>query len=135
MTAEAAMRRARAILWLDGASGLGAGVAVLLLHRWLATLHEVEPGVMLAVGVVNVLYGCYSGTLATLATRRGRIPARLAVTLLVLANLGWTGICAVLLATVGRHASGLFYLHVGFEGLYVAALAGAEWRWVRPAAR
>lgn len=134
MTAEAATRRARAILWLDGASGIGAGIAVLLLHRLLAGLHQVEPDVMLGVGVVNVLYGSYSGSLAMLATRRGRTPARLAVTLLVLANLAWTSICAVLLATIGRHASVLFGLHVGFEGLYVAALAAAEWRWVRPTA-
>ena len=133
MTAEEATRRARAILWLDGGSGLGAGIAVLIVHGWLATLHAVAPDLMLGIGVVNVLYGSYSGTLAMLATRRGRIPARRAVSLLVLANLGWAAVCATLIATT--HASPFFYLHVAFECAYVTALAAAEWRWVRPAAR
>lgn len=133
MTPEEATRRARAILWLDGGSGLGAGIAVLLLHRWLAAIHEVTPGTMLGIGLVNMLYGSYSGTLALVATRRGRLPPRVAVNVLVLANLGWTAVCTMLLAKVD--GSGLFRLHVGFEGAYVAALAAAEWRWVRPVAR
>lgn len=133
MTAEEATRRARAILWLDSASGLAAGIAALLLHRWLAGVHEVTPGTMLGIGLVNVLYGGYSGTLALIATRRMRLPSRIAVNVLVLANLGWTAVCAILLAKV--EGGSLFRLHVAFEGTYVAALAAAEWRWVRPVAR
>lgn len=115
-------RNARAILWLDAGSALGAGATVIALHGWLARLHVVAPEVVLAIGIASVVYGTYTGALAILATVRRRLPARRAIELLVVANVVWSCVCIGLLATVGRPPSALYRLHVGLEGAYVALL-------------
>ena len=132
MTARFDRRRAGAILWLDSGAGLAAGATVLLTSHWLARVHEVAPGLVVMLGVTNVVYGSYSGLLATFASVRGRLPPRRAIEVLVAANLGWTCVCIGLVAKVASTASIFFLGHVAFEGAFVAALAAAEWLWVRP---
>ena len=126
-------RRARTVLGIDGGAGLVVGVFVLALHGWLAGLYGFPRSWVLALGAANVAYGSYSGTLA-LRAARGRAPSRLAVDVLVAANLGWAVVCAALVAVAWRWASPLGLAVVAFEGVFVAALAVVERRIVRPEA-
>ncbi|MFY0539638.1 hypothetical protein [Nannocystis pusilla] len=127
-------RRARAILWLDGSAACVAGVVVLALHDALAQLHGFPPALVLFIGVVNLAYSCYSGTLAIRASR-GHTPTRRAIDILVVANLAWVAVCAAIVASTAGTASAFGLAHVGLEGLFVGALAVVEYSRVRPFAR
>lgn len=128
------LTRARRLLWLDSLGALAAGALVLTLAAPLAALHRLPGEVILASALANLAYGSYSGSLATVATLRGTAP-RPGVMLLVAANLIWTLVCVVLLARHRGAATLTGWLHIGGEGLYVAALALLEARWVLPNSR
>ena len=125
--------RARTILWLDASAALLAGTLVLLLRGWLTELHDFSPRLILVLGLVNLGYGLGSGTLAVLAST-GRPPRRRWIDLLIAGNLGWTVVCAALIAVTAATASGFGLAHLGFEGAFVAGLALLERRYVRPVA-
>lgn len=127
-------RRARAILWLDGCAACVAGVVVLALHDALAQLHGFPPALVLVIGAVNLAYSCYSGTLAVRAAR-GHTPTRLAIDILVAANLAWVAACVAIVAITAGTASIFGLAHVGLEGLFVGMLAVLEYSRVRPFAR
>lgn len=127
-------RRARALLWLDGSAACVAGVVVLALHDALAQLHGFSRALVLFIGAVNLAYSCYSGTLAVRASR-GHTPTRRAIDILVAANLAWAAVCAAIVAVTADTASIFGLAHVGLEGLFVGALAGLEYRRVRPFVR
>lgn len=127
-------RHAQAILRLDAGAACLAGMAVVGLHRWLARLYEMPDALVLFIGVANLVYGAYSGSLALRASRM-RTPSRLAIEALALGNLAWALICVGLIGTHWRSASALAIATLAFEALFVTALARAEWRWVRPDAR
>lgn len=111
------------LLWVDCIGAAVAGSAVLALRRGLAALEGLPEGVLVFVGVVNLLYGAYS---CSLAVRRAR-PPRL-IYLLVAANLGWVPVCLALLVGHASSATLFAYAHLGGEALYVGALAILEWR-------
>jgi hypothetical protein len=125
-------RRAQAILRLDGGAGFCVGVAVLLLHDWVGQLHALPPSLVFFLGAANLAYGSYSGTLAIRAAV-GKATPRAAIDLLIAANALWSVVCAALLVMTHRSASPFGVAHIAIEGLFVAALAVAERRWVRPA--
>lgn len=131
-----ARRRARTILWLDGGPGLLVGILLWLLRPWLAPLYALPDGLYTLVASANVAYGCFGTALAIAVTRGGRPPVG-AITALAGANALWAVVCAVLLALAafapaGREFGLLGLLHLAGEGLFVASLAVAEWRFVRP---
>jgi hypothetical protein len=126
--------RAQAILRLDGAAGGAVGLLVLALHTWVAQLHAFPPSLVLFVGAANLAYGAYSGTLAIRAAR-GKPPSRRAIDVLIAANTCWGVVSVALLVATHRFASVFGLAHVALEGLFVVALAAAEWRWVRPFTR
>lgn len=123
-------RLARRILWLDCLGALLAGVLVLGFRERLADLYGLPLALVTAVGVVNLVYGCGSGTLARQASRGVR-PARRWVDLLIGANLAWTVVCALLAAAWWSEASAWGLAQLLGEGLYVGGLGLVEWRWVR----
>jgi hypothetical protein len=123
--------RARRVLWLDSAPAIVVGVGVLALDGLLAELYGFDASLVRFIGAANLGYGCYSGALAARATR-GKAPARRAIELLVLLNLAWAVVCALLLFRYARDASALGIAQLVLEGLYVTSLALAEWRIVRP---
>jgi hypothetical protein len=127
-------RRAQAILRLDGGAGFSVGVAVLALHAWVAQLHALPRSLVLFIGAANLAYGSYSGTLAIRAALH-KTPTRTAIDVLIAANALWCVVCAAVLITTFRSASAFGLAQVALEGLFVAALAVAEYRWVRPFAR
>ncbi len=127
-------RRAIGLLWFDSLPAVVAGVGVLALRGPLAELHGLPVGLLTVMGVVNLLYASYSGTLAARASA-GRPPPRAAVDLLIAANLAWTVVCVGIAAATWRTAAWTGTAQVLGEGVWVASLAAAEARWVRPAAR
>jgi hypothetical protein len=86
------------------------------------------------MGAANLLYGSYSAWLVVHTFRHGAPPRR-GVEILVAANLTWSVVCALLLIRLGATVSASAWAHLLFEGLFVAGLAIAEWRWVRPVSR
>ena len=121
---------ARRILAFDCGAACVAGLVVVSLHKWLATVYGLPQELVRAMGVVNLLYACYSGSLAWRVNHRGNV-SRSAVEVLVTGNFGWTLICG---AIIVLHFSGLNPLGVALvsgEALFVGALAAVEARFVR----
>lgn len=112
------------LLWIDCTAAALAGVTVLMLNGWLSRLHALPPGLLLFIGAVNVVYACYSFTLAT----RARRPKPL-INLLVFLNLAWTAVCLGLAATFAESASPFGVGHLVGEAVFVGGLACLEWRW------
>ncbi|HEX5657015.1 MAG TPA: hypothetical protein VFX59_07455 [Polyangiales bacterium] len=124
-------RRARVVLWVDGAAATGAGITVLALRQWLAPLHGIEPAFVTFLGVVNLCYGAYAGSLALRASRASALH-RVAIDVLVLANAAWAVVCAGIVVARWTSASRYGLMHVAFEGAFVGTLAFVEYRLVRP---
>lgn len=122
------------MLSLDSGAALAAGVLLLALAHVLAPWYQAKPELLQFLGVVNLLYSLGSGTLAWRA-RRGQVPRRLWIDLLVIANLTWAVVCACLLLGLRGVAGPLMLVHLALEGSFVAALAVLERRWVRPWAK
>lgn len=114
----------RNLLWIDCTAAVTAGVAVLMLSRWLSGLHALPHGLLLFIGGVNLLYATYSFSLA----RRRRRPLAL-IKLLVFANLGWAVVCLALAKGFMGSASAFGIGHLIGEAMLVGTLAGLEWRW------
>lgn len=127
-------RRARALLWFDGGAAFAGGTTVLALREWFAELHRFPVGLVLFIGIANLLYASYSGSLAALASLQ-KTPSRRAIEVLVVGNLLWMAFCAAVLVATWSSASGFGSAHVGLEGLFVGLLAAAEYRFVRPFGR
>lgn len=124
-------RRAKALLYLDGGAGLAAGIFMLVLHEWLARLHHVAPTTVLAIGAVNLAYGCYSGTLA-LRNALGHAPSRFAIDVLIAGNACWPLVCVGVLVWAWSSISVYGVAHLALEAVFVGGLAVAEYLWLRP---
>ncbi|MEO0857851.1 MAG: hypothetical protein AAFY55_13490 [Bacteroidota bacterium] len=113
----------RNLLWIDCSGALAVGVLVLALSGWLADLHGLPRSVLLFTGVMNLVYGSFSLSLA----RRTVRPKPL-LSLLASANMAWPLVCIALVvlhrATIGP--TGL--LHLLGEAIYVGGLGFVEWR-------
>jgi hypothetical protein len=110
------------ILWLDCLGAAAAGVGVLALSNWLSRLYALPRPFVITLGVANLLYGAYSGSLAVRAQR----PLAL-VKLLVFANAAWMVFCLVAAVRLMAQASIFGLAHLIFEGCYVGWLASVEW--------
>ncbi len=97
---------------------------MLILSEWLSRLYALPRGLLLLIGAVNVLYACYSFTLAT----RARRPKPL-INLLVSLNLAWTAACLGLAVTFAESISPFGVGHLVGEAVFVGGLAGLEWKW------
>jgi hypothetical protein len=117
------MRLLRHLLWIDSGAGLLAGVVMLALSGWLSELYALPRPLLVAMGVANLAYGTYSGTLA----RRARRPRGLLV-LLVAANATWAVLCMLAAVRLADTASAFGLAHLVGEGLFVGGLAALEWR-------
>ncbi|MBT9457119.1 MAG: hypothetical protein IV097_10915 [Burkholderiaceae bacterium] len=118
------MRFVPKLLWIDCAAAALAGVAVLSLIGWLSRLHVLPQGLLLFIGAVNLLYACYSFSLAI----RARRPSPL-IKFLVFANGCWAIVCICLALSLAGTASLFGLAHLLGEALFVGGLAGLEWRW------
>lgn len=114
----------RKLLWVDCTAAALVGVVVVALSGWLSGLHGLPRELLLFTGVVNLLYACYSFSLAVRATR-----PRYLIRLLVLANLAWAFVCLGLAAVFGASATPFGVAHLVGEAFFVGGLARLEWRW------
>jgi hypothetical protein len=112
----------RKLLWVDCSAAALAGVAVVSTSAWLSRLYAVPQGLLVAMGVANLVYGTFSFSLA----QRARRPRALIV-LLVAANAAWAALCGVAAVLLAGSASGFGLAHFIAEGLFVGALAALEW--------
>jgi hypothetical protein len=114
----------RNLLWVDCIAGALAGVTVLMFSGWLSSLYALPRELLLLNGAANVLYACYSFSLA----RRSRRPRAL-IDLLVFANLAWAVVCLGLVSVFAGSATVFGIGHLVGEAVFVGGLAGLEWRW------
>lgn len=125
--------RAKHLLTLDSSAACVAGLLMLALHEWLAAWYGLGRRLILLVAAVNLVYACYSGALAWRARRYDRLSRR-AVDVLVAGNFTWPIVCLALVASTWPTSKALGVAHLCGEALFVAALAVAELRVVRPEA-
>jgi hypothetical protein len=126
-------RFAKRVLWLDSSAAAIAGLLMFALRDWLTVLYALPASLLLVMSIVNVCYAAYSGTLAFRALRGARVSARW-ISLLVMANAGWSVVC-VGLAIRYRATASMFGLgQLLLEAAFVRALAWCEWTYVRPSA-
>jgi len=111
------------LLWLDCGAAALVGTGVLLLSGPLSTLEGLPRELLLFTGVINLIYGSYSFSLAVRSER----PARL-IKLLVLANLAWVPVCFALAVAFADDATPFGFAHLIGEGIFVGLLAIVEWR-------
>lgn len=111
----------RHLLWVDCSAAAVAGVLVLSLSGWLSQLEGLPRELLIFTGVVNLLYGCFS---FSLAVRRVR-PLRL-LTLLVVANLAWVPVCVALAVEFRAVATPFGFAHLLGEACFVGVLAVLE---------
>ena len=112
------------LLWVDCIAGLTVGLGVLLLHGWLSKMYNLPTNLVLATGVANLLYGCYSLSLALRSERPKNLIRGLAI-----ANMAWGAFC-VLLVVIFRDTASMFaYAVLLFEAVFVGGLGVLEWRW------
>ena len=132
MTAHTVVdRRGQLLLRLDAGAAAVVGFVELALRGPLARLLGFSASMLLVIALANLVYAAHSGTLAIRAWR-GVPPSRSAITTLVGANLCWAGVCATLVVTCWARARVFGLGMLVTEGVFVAGLAIAEHRWIRP---
>lgn len=110
------------LIRIDYLGGLSAGLAMLLLHPWLANLYEVPTSLLLALAAVNLAYGATSFTLAQ-RTRQNIVPGLKAMGI---ANLTWALCCLILFKIWLGYSTPFALAHFLFEGAFVAVLGILE---------
>lgn len=116
------MRFLRNLLWVDCTAGATVGVVVLAASGWLSRLEGLPQAVLLFTGAVNLLYACYSFSLAVRAER-----TMAQIKLLVFANLAWAPVCLGLALRFREHGTAFGFAHLIGEAVFVAGLAALEW--------
>ena len=112
----------RKLLWIDCTAGALAGAVVLALSGWLSQLEGLPREVLLFTGAVNLLYACYSFSLAIQARRK-----MWWIKLLVFANLAWVPVCLGLAFFFRNQATPWGFAHLIGEAVFVGGLAVLEW--------
>lgn len=112
----------RKLLWVDCIAAAAAGAAVLAFSGWLSRLYGLPRGLLLLIGAVNLLYACYSFSLAV----RARRPRHL-LNVLIFANGAWAAVCLGLAVAFWRPATPFGLAQLIGEAVFVGGLAGLEW--------
>jgi len=124
--------RALTILRVDSGAGLSVGIIVLLFGEWLSNLYQLPGETVRLIGFANVLYGCYSGSIVVAASS-GRSVSRAVINGLIVGNLAWAPVCAIVLLVHWSQVSAAGAIVLVGEALFVATLGALELRYVRPA--
>lgn len=115
---------AKRLLWIDCIAGATVGVFVLLLSGWLSDLYQMPRGFVIFNGIVSLLYGSYS---ASLAFRHKRPLTQ--IRFLALANMAWAVLCIAFVTYFWTTASFFGLAHLLAEVIFVGGLGRLEWRW------
>lgn len=113
----------RNLLWIDCLGAGLAGVVILALSSWLSWFYSLPLWFLMGIGVVNLVYGAFSFSIASRARRE-----LVLVTALALANSAWGLFCFLVTIFVFDIASIYGIVHLIIEGLYVGGLGWLEWR-------
>ncbi len=116
-------RRGPGLLWVDSVGGLLVGTVVVAAPGALSRLYRMPRAAVVGLGVANLAYGAFSGSLAL---RQRRSPGQIAA--LVAANAAWAAACGLAAARLAGTASVFGIAHLVAEGAYVGGLAALEWR-------
>ncbi|MBL8021204.1 MAG: hypothetical protein JNM27_16160 [Leptospirales bacterium] len=126
------MKRALALLSVDSIGGLLVGCLVMLLAPWLSDVYGWPIERVRIVGLANLSYGTYSGTLVLILWRNGGLRPW-SVRLLVGANLAWgLGCFLQLLFWLPESTTVAGISILVLEGIYVAILGWLEAKYVLP---
>ncbi|MGI9627835.1 MAG: hypothetical protein ACR2QM_13445 [Longimicrobiales bacterium] len=117
------MRILKNLLWLDCGAAALVGAGVILFAGPLSGFEGLPRSLLIFTGVVNLVYGSYSCSLAVRADRTEGL-----IKLLVLANLAWVPVCFGLAVAFSESATPFGFMHLIGEGLFVGGLAALEWR-------
>ncbi len=118
------MQLIKNLLWIDCIAGATAGVLMVLASAWLSELYSVPQHLLLVMGAVNLLYACYSFSLAISSKRPGFF-----IKMLIVANAIWAFVCLGIAARLSASMTLPGYIHLAGEAVFVGGLAFAEWNW------
>lgn len=118
------MRLARHLLWIDCVAAALAGTLMLALGDRLADLYAMPMDWLRFIGAINLLYACFSGSLAL----RRRRPVAL-VAALSIANTTWSMTCLGIAVVMAGTATVYGMMQLLGEAVFVGSLAMLEWRW------
>lgn len=118
------MRFARYLLWIDCGAAALAGTLMLTFSDRLAGLYAIPMDGLRVIGTINLLYACFSGSLAM----RSRRPVSL-IAALGIANGIWAMACVGMAVTMAGTATLFGMAHLLGEAVFVGSLAMLEWRW------
>ena len=118
------MKIAKHILWIDCTAAASAGLIVLLAVPWLSQLYHLPKEIIIFVGCVNLLYACYSFTLANYKKR-----TLFLINILVIANSIWVLVCLIMLWQFWQEMTIFAVIHIAGEVVFVGALARLEYQW------
>lgn len=124
------MKQARFILTLDSTGALVVGVFILLFSSLISNLTGWQESFTRMEGVVNLIYGSYSGILLLLF-RRGNLH-RIFVFILVTANSLWGLQCFTQVWRLKEEATYIGTATFILEGIYLLVLAYLEAKFVLP---
>lgn len=113
---------ARFLLWIDSGGALFVGALMLALLGWLSELYRLPVEVVAVVATANIVYGCFSLSLALRVRRSHAMIATLSY-----ANAAWAVCCFVGAVVFWSEASIFGIAHFVMEGAYLAYLARIEW--------
>lgn len=116
------MKIAKHILWIDCTAS--AGLIVLLAVPWLSQLYHLPKEIIVFVGCVNLLYACYSFTLANY-----KKCTLFLINILVIANSIWVLVCLIMLWQFWQEMTIFAVIHIAGEVVFVGALARLEYQW------
>lgn len=112
------------LLWIDSLGALAVGIFVLIGSGFLAGLYGLSFGTVVTLALVNLIYGCYSFSLA----RRAHRPVSL-IRVLAIANMCWAPVCIYIVVLNRTEITLLGMCHLLGEAVYVGGLGVMEWRY------
>lgn len=118
------MRLSVSLLRIDSVAGLSAGVIAVVFSAWMSDLYGVPREYVLVNATANLVYGTFSGWLASRSIR----PMSLIVALAA-ANGTWAVLCVALAIWLSGTATVFGLAHLLFEATFVGGLAVLEWRY------
>jgi len=122
--------RAKLILKVDSGAALLAGLCILLLPIPFEEWYSLPRSLFLFTGIVNLIYGLYSGSLVTMLILGKPLP-RLLIHLLIAANTSWSLVCIGIVSMNWKIINIFGIAQISFEGVFVLTLAALEYYFVR----
>lgn len=122
------------IIAIDSLAGILAGCFVVLLSPFLTSWYGWSESFTYYIGIVNICYGCYSGSLALFLHKKLMIK-RWLILFLIIANSLWAIQCLYQIWRLVETSTAWGQAHLLFEAVFVSVLAYIEMKVVLPQAK